>query len=164
MSGDPTRSGKPAGGGQASGNADDTPPEPGLSEGSTPNREYAEKATDLALEYLEDQLARQEPNQELLDRLGWTREDLAQFVRKWERMKSAAQREDDSGRSGRRELDEALKSLGLRPPGSQLQGGQTGTDQVRKTDSRRFDPPAKWKARFRQYTKGISQGKAGEEK
>ena len=135
------------------------PPEPQGPDGSAPVEEFAKEAVDLSLEYLEDQLARQEPKQELLDRLGWTREDLANFVRQWKKMRDAAGQPETGGEAAQKEYDEAVKSLGLRPSGTELRHGRGTTDSVRKTDSRRFDPPAKWTERFRAYTRSI--GKEG---
>ncbi len=141
------------------GNAGTATASPPTVEGSAANHEYAERATDLALEYLEEQLARQEPNQELLDRLGWTREDLERFVRKWRKMKAAAERSADAGNPSRKKLDDALESLGLTPSGTSLSGGKVRADRQLKTDARRWEPPAGWKERFRAYTEGV--GRAG---
>ena len=133
------------------------PAEPRGPDGSAPVEEFAKEAVDLSLEYLEDQLARQEPKQELLDGLGWTREDLANFVRQWKKMRDAAGQPGTGGKAARKEYDEAVKSLGLRPSGTELRHGRGKTDSVRKTDSRRFDPPAKWTERSRAYTRSIGK-------
>ena len=133
------------------------PPEPQGPDGSAPVEEYAKEAVDLSLEYLEDQLSRQEPKQELLDDLGWTRDDLEKFVSQWKKMREAAGPAGSGGGSAGKEYDEAVKSLGLRPSGTQLQHGRRKTDSVRKTDSRRFDPPLKWIERSRAYTRSIGK-------
>ena len=49
------------------------------------NLDYARKQTDLALEHLREQTARD--NSELLDELGWSREDAERFLERWEQMK-----------------------------------------------------------------------------
>ena len=103
-------------------------------EGSDPIKEYADKATDLALEYLEDQLQQSEPDQQLLDRLGWSRDELARFVRRWQKMKADARQSGLGGDSSREELDDALRSLGLRPSGTSLKAGGVETDNLRKTE------------------------------
>ncbi len=122
------------------------------------NKEYAEKATDLALEYIEEQLNKTQPNQELLDRLGWTRQDLEGFLRRWQKMKADAKESGDSGQEARRELDEALKSLGLRPKPSAIQGGRVKDDNSLKTESIRSDPPAAWRELTQEYTRSIGSG------
>ena len=155
-------SAKPSGGGGISpdGQGLNQPPEPQgplTPDGSAPVEEYAKEAVDLSLEYLDDQLARQEPPQELLDRLGWTRDDLAHFVRQWKKMKGAARQPGAAGETARKEYSEAVKSLGLRPSGTELMHGRIKTDSARKTDSRRFDPPAKWAEQSGAYTRSIGK-------
>ncbi len=77
--------------------------------GEQPNLDYAEKATDMVLEYLKDQES--QPDEDLLKKLGWTKEDLQDFVQRWSELKRTA-REDQRAKQ---ELDDALRSLGLRP-------------------------------------------------
>ncbi len=122
------------------------------------NKEYAEKATNLALEYIEDQLKNSEPNQELLDRLQWTRQDLEQFLRHWQKMKADAKDTGPAGQEARRELDDALKSLGLRPARSSVQGGRVKDDTFLKSESIRSTPPPAWRELTQEYTKSISSG------
>lgn len=124
-------------------------------EGSDPIKEYADKATDLALEYLEDQLQQSEPDQQLLDRLGWSRDELARFVRRWQKMKADARQSGPGGDSSREELDDALRSLGLRPSGTSLKAGGVETDNLRKTEAIRSDPPPAWREQFREYTRSV---------
>ena len=47
-------------------------------EGDKANLDYARKATEMALEHLRDQ--KQEPDPKLLKDLGWTKEELQEFV------------------------------------------------------------------------------------
>lgn len=142
-------------------------PNPGAGVGDAPpqdfgeeaaNKEYAEKATDLALEYLEEQMKKSEPNQELLDRLGWSQQDLERFLRRWQQMKADANESGKSGEEASHELDDALKSLGLRPSRTSSQGGGTPSDTLRQTESIRTAPPAAWRERFQEYNKSIGSG------
>lgn len=124
--------------------------------GSEANLEYARRQTELALEHLKDQIARQQP--ELLEQLGWTRQQAEQFLREWEEMKRRAARGDANAEAARRELDDALRSLGLRPRGAQLGGGRAGSDRVEGVgQSGRIEPPADWAEWLRAYTKGIAE-------
>ncbi len=153
---------KPTGGGGMSpdGQTSDRPPEaqePQAPDGSAPVEEYSKEAVDLALEYLEDQLARQEPSQELLDRLGWTRNDLDRFARQWKKMKDAAGQSGAGRNAAGKKYDDAIKSLGLRPSGTELKHDRTRTDSMRKTDSRRYKPPAKWAEQSGAYTRSIGK-------
>ena len=72
--------------------------------------DHAKKATDLVLNKLEDQL--QNPDPDLLDKMNWTEQDLREFLNRWKRMKQSAQAGEPNAK---REYEEAIKSLGLRP-------------------------------------------------
>ena len=70
-----------------------------LPEADEANLDYARQATDLVLERLKDQ--QQDPDPELLKSLGWTKEELQQFIARWEELKRAARRRScRPGRSG----------------------------------------------------------------
>ncbi|NUQ65440.1 MAG: hypothetical protein HUU20_23475, partial [Pirellulales bacterium] len=133
-----------------------SPPESGPLGADDPNLEYANKQTELALEHLKDQLAKENP--ELLDRLGWDRKQAEDFIRNWEKMQREAGRPDDQGRAAQRDLKDALRSLDLRPRRTELQGGRSTTDPLQNLrESRRFDPPPEWAEMFRAYTKGLGE-------
>jgi hypothetical protein len=133
------------------------PPEIREPGGDDPNLEYARKATDLALEHLKDQM--KQDDSELLDRLGWGPEEAEKFHQRWEQMKRDAAQEGPEGEAARRRLDNALKSLGLRPRGTQIRGGGTETDRLRgMREAGRFDPPSDWSELFRAYTRGVTSG------
>ena len=125
--------------------------------GDEPNLDYARRATDLALEHLKDQMNQQDSA--LLEKLGWTREEARKFVQKWEQMKREAAKSGPEGEAARRQLDGALKSLGLRPRGTQLKGGGTTTDKLQGLrEASRFDPPSDWSELFRAYSRGVAGG------
>lgn len=167
-SGDPGSLDPNAKGPQSSGNpvSGGTPGQPsGQSSGQTQgplggedvNLDYARRQTELALEYLEDQLAKNEPDRDLLDRLGWTRDDMEAFVRRWQQMRREAGRGGSEGTEAKQDLDEALKSLGITPRSTEINSGRSAPDDVRRLkDSGRHEPPAKWKDLFEAYTRSIS--------
>jgi len=125
--------------------------------GDEPNLDYARRATDLALEHLKDQMDQQDSA--LLEKLGWTREEARKFIQKWEQMKRAAAKSGPEGEAARRQLDGALKSLGLRAGGTQLKGGGTTTDKLHGLrEASRFDPPSDWSELFRAYSRGVAGG------
>ena len=64
----------------------------------------------MVLNKLEDQL--QNPDPDLLDKMNWTEQDLREFLNRWKRMKQSAQAGEPNAK---REYEEAIKSLGLRP-------------------------------------------------
>lgn len=149
-----------ASGGGEKGTAGDPPPsqggEPG---GDKANLEYTRKATDLIIDKLRDQLEKGEPDRELLDKLGWSREDLENFVRRWERMKAEARDDGRKGEEAKRELDATLRSLGLAPRGTTLSGDRATSDSQRGLrESRRSSPPPEYAEQYKAYTQGTARG------
>ncbi|MBN2024313.1 MAG: hypothetical protein JW809_16140 [Pirellulales bacterium] len=152
----PGQQGPSLGGGRNTGQGQpDTGQEPG---GDEFNKEFAQKQTDLALEFLKDQLAKEKPDQELLDALGgWTRDDLAEFTRRWQEMKQAAA--GDDAQAARKQLDEALRSLGLQSRRSDLRSGTTNDAQRGMFGTRRIAPPPGWEDQIEAYRRGIGAGR-----
>ncbi|MGD9720336.1 MAG: hypothetical protein AB7O59_07110 [Pirellulales bacterium] len=126
------------------------------------NLDYARKATDLALSHLKDELAKDQPDPDLLNKLGWTREELAQFVKRWEEMRANADAPGDTGQSARRQLDETLRSLGLRPRATNLRSNEARNDQTRgMRESRHTNAPAEYAEQTKAYTQGTARGGNG---
>jgi hypothetical protein len=127
------------------------PPQTPINQGE-PNLEYTRKATDLVLDYLKDQ--QQAPDKSLLDKLGWTPEELQEFVSRWEKLKQSA----DSDPESRRTLDETLRSLGMRPVADSVRSGGTVDDQQRgNTEAFRSSPPSKYLRQFNASRKGVAR-------
>ena len=123
------------------------------------NLEYARKATDLALTHLKDELAKDKPDQELLDRLGWSKADLEKFVRRWEAMRAGAQAPGERGETARRELDETLRSLGLRPRSTTIKSKAGRDDRMQGIkESRRTTPPPEYQEQSKAYSQGTARG------
>lgn len=132
---------------------------PGEDKADEANLDYARKATDLALEHLRDQLRKDQPDQELLDKLGWSRSDLEKFVKRWETMRAGAQAPGNQGTTGRRELDDTLRSLGLRPRSTALKSNAARNDRVQGyKEAARTQPPAEYLESFKAYTQGTARG------
>lgn len=160
QSNDPQQSGRgpgnsavPQGGGLEGNNTPQNYDGPRVEPGEdAANLEYAKKATDMVLDELKHQ---DTPDQEMLDELGWTKDDFAKFVQRWKQMKQAASSEDVQAKQ---DLNDALRSLGL----------SRGTDTTRRVESRdsaaggssdtqRGTPPPSFMEQYRAYLKGASQ-------
>lgn len=117
------------------------------------NLEYARKATEMVLRRLKDE--EHNPDPELLDKLGWTREDLAEFLRRWESLEKSA----NESKTGKRELDEALKSLGLRDPANRRRAGGKTSDNDRnlRDAGNRTAAPPKYRELFDAFRKGAAR-------
>jgi hypothetical protein len=115
--------------------------------------EYAKKSTDMALKYLKDQ--KNDPDPELLKRLGWSKEDLDAFVRRWESMKSSAKEDTET----RQDLDDAYRSLGLRPATDKRRSAGAGDDSARslRDAGARSEPPSGYAEQFRAFRKGAGR-------
>lgn len=115
--------------------------------------DYAKDATDLVLEYLKDQ--KDQPDQQLLDELGWTKEDLDRFLKKW----AEAKREAAENPSAKRDLDEALRSLGLRPTKDTVRRAEARSDNQRGLGDvgPTSGPPSKYLEQFRAFKKGAAR-------
>jgi len=112
------------------------------------------------LNRLKDQLKKGEPDEALLEKLQWTKQDLERFVKRWEQMKAAAKQPGAQGQKAKSDLDEALKALGLRPRGTTVKAGQSRQDQTRgNRDSRRSEPPPEYEEQYRQFNINTSKGK-----
>ncbi|MFO0821115.1 MAG: hypothetical protein U1A77_24430 [Pirellulales bacterium] len=144
------------GGGVASENAGPRSPQATgpVAEGDAANLDYARRATDLVLEYLKDQ--KDQPDPELLRRLGWSAEDLREFVARWQTLKQAA---NENNPNAQRELNETLRSLGLRPTEDRRRAAGAAADSQRgnRDAGGRSNPPAKYRDRFDAYRRGTSR-------
>ena len=83
------------------------------------NTAHAQKATDMVLKRLSEE--RHNPDPKLLEKMNWTKEELNQFLDRWEKLKQNASKDDQS----RRRYNKALQSLGFRPEGGTKTIGQT---------------------------------------
>jgi hypothetical protein len=120
--------------------------------------EYARKQTDLVLDKLKDQLNRKRVDKSLLEKLGWSEDDLRRFVDRWQQRKDAAQRIDRPGETARRELDDALRSLGLRRGPLQQQSVRDDTHRDLR-EGYRGPVPSEYQERLRAYNRGVSRGR-----
>ena len=124
------------------------------SEQERANLEYAKKATDLALKYLEEQ--KDNPDERLLQEMNWTPEEMREFLKRWKSMKEKAATGNEAEQ---REFNEALKSLGLRPPQNKLSGADIKNDDQRGMleDGAISKPPSDIAKKFRAFQRGRSR-------
>ncbi|MDR1484668.1 MAG: hypothetical protein LBT09_07570 [Planctomycetaceae bacterium] len=130
-----------------------------LSESEAARREFTERNVNLALDYLRDQLEGGQPNEGLLNDLGWTEEQLREFHKKWRAMSENAKRNNTTTKSNET-WENALKSFNIRPTGNnaKLQKNNTTTkDKIKKSQSTNLAPPKGLKQKFEQYTGGIGK-------
>ncbi len=156
---DPNREGNPSGPRRGGDRQPFDPNKEYASEGELgedkANLEYARKQTELVLNELEDQIQNNEVDQELLDKLGWSEEDLRQFVERWQARKQKAQKNPGKGNQ---ELDDALRSLGLQQKNRRVTGPNNNkTDSMRdlQQGNRTTIPPA-LRDKLKRYNRGVN--------
>jgi hypothetical protein len=110
---------------------------------------------------LADQLSRKKVDEGLLKDLGWSEADLKRFVERWQQRKLAADRNDETGDAAKRELDDALRSLGLQR--GELQQNAAQKDTMRDLrEGYRGPVPAQYKERLKAYNQGVSRARQEE--
>ena len=114
------------------------------------NLEYTRKATDMALEYLDEQQI--DPDPKLLDKLNWSEEDLRDFVERWKQLKKQANSSDDKLR---KDAERKMQSLGLSPGDSTARRFEGASDDQQGyiEDGRVDAPPPELADRFRLFTR-----------
>ena len=117
-SGTSGKAGPGQGGGNAADNAEHRAAPRHCRASDEANLDFARKATELTIQRLRDQLAKGQVDQELLDRLQWSQQDMERWVHRWEEMFRRSEQQGKEGQAARAELDTTLRSLGLRPHGT----------------------------------------------
>lgn len=118
------------------------------------------------LNRLEEDLQRGEVDRELLDRLGWTKEDLQRFS---DRLRQQLQSLDEAGaeetpasQARRRQFEEMLKSLDLRTP-QESRAGREGGRATEGVGSREVPVPAEYREAYEAFTRSLSKHRGGPE-
>ncbi len=149
---DGSRGRVPGGDGSQQGVGADVPPAGEGSAADAANLEHARKATDLALEHLEHMT-----DEQVRDALGWSGDQKRDFLQRWRQEFRDAERSEAS----RRELDESLQSLGLRPSADRLERGAGRADQPGGVqDTSRIAPPAEFRELFDAFKRGTARAGA----
>jgi hypothetical protein len=113
--------------------------------------EFAKETTDMVLQYLNDQ--ENKPNQELLDQLNWTEDDMKDFAKRWREMRDKAAQGDEVKQE---EFRQKLQSLGLRPRESDTRQSTVQKDEMQglRQDAARATIPFEMMDSFRAFQKG----------
>jgi hypothetical protein len=150
-------SGQPAGGSQAGTNGKPSISQHEAEDKSDPaDLAFSKKQVDLALNHLKDELAKKKP--ELLDRLGWTKEEAQKFADNLNKLKESAQKSGNEGEAGKKAYNEFLKNLDLHPHSTQIGGGKTKPDELRNVhDSGQMEAPSEYANEYHAYSRGTAQ-------
>jgi hypothetical protein len=162
----PGQTGKNPGEGQKPNEADsasstpDQPEDPKVAEQA--NLDYARKATNLVLQRLKEQIERGEVDQQLLDELGWTKEDAEKFAKRLEQQLNAPRDATSPEAEARqKQFEELLKSLTVTSSTSRREGDSKRQRRTQQNETRRLTLPPEYRELGEAYTKGLSKAKAG---
>ena len=118
------------------------------------NQEFAQQATDLVLEHLQDQLEADQLDQQRLDRWDWSEHDLRALLDRWQSLRDAAETGD---RAAEQELSQALRSLGLTRDRFHRADSRQADGQQQLRGGHRVQPPQEYAEQFRAFQR--SSGK-----
>ena len=102
------------------------------------NLEYSQKKIDLLLDDLRSQ--RDNPNEDLLKKMNWDKQDLNDFIDSHDEMRAAAEKGDVRAK---RKYDRRLQSYGLRPASNRrsVAGNQEKAGDVNQEGAVNKPPP-----------------------
>ncbi|MFH1303201.1 MAG: hypothetical protein ABIK07_19225, partial [Planctomycetota bacterium] len=154
-------------GGEAAADGDQpagTGDNPNLPEAEDANLEYGKEAANLVLKRIKDELKRKEVDQELLNELGWTKEEMKQFS---ERLQKQLQIPDTNQQTPeslarKRQFEEMLKSL--KPASSAARRERTSTRKQTNESlgPRRLPVPEEYREAYEAFTRGLAKKKPSE--
>lgn len=144
-------------GGAASGGGNGTAGGEGGDAGSqdAANAEYAEKTTQMVLDYLERQ--KEQPDPKLLEELNWTQQDLQNFVDRWSQARELSVNGDQQDRL---RWQSKLEELGLRPPTKLPIAGSgiNDTFQQMQDAGNRIRPPENVRKQYEAFRRALDGG------
>ena len=120
--------------------------------------EYARKATDLVLDYLDQN--RDTPDPELLERLNWTPEELRDFTQRWKQLLQSQEGGAPGNAGDAKQVEETLRSLGIRPPNTGPIGeSRDRADTMRnlRDSGNRPAAPSIYRDAFEAFRRGVNR-------
>jgi collagen type III alpha len=136
------------------------------SSGSTPegeeaNLEYKKQATELVLKRLQDELERGDVDPELLEKLGWTKDELRRFSDRLNKALAESKSGDETPESlsRRQQFEEMLKGLDVNKSGTKRSGENSPQREVNQIESRHSTVPKAYRAASEKLSREVSRQK-----
>lgn len=130
-------------------------------EGEAANLEFKKQATELVLKRLQDGLERGDVDPELLEKMGWTEDQMRRFTERLSKhlqeAKSPAETPESQAR--RQQFEETLKSLNLNKQGTTRQGDKSPQRDVDQIDSRRSTVPKEYRSAAERFSREVTRQK-----
>ena len=170
-SADSPKPGKPGGStmsgggidGDGEGSATEGGESPAVAPGEEANMEYNRQATELILQKLNKQLERGEVDAELLEKLGWTQQEMKQFADRLSKHLQESKNADEAPESKARQLqfEEMLKNLDLQKSGTQRAGEKEPKRGVSQIEAKRTPVPPIYRSAYEKFTRDQARLKKG---
>lgn len=125
--------------------------------GDAPDPEYNRQAAELVLRKLQDDLDRGEVNPELLEKLGWTEDQLKGWSDRLAKQLQQQPAETPVDRARQMQFEEMLRQIDLRKRNAVRSGESQPTRELPQSDSRRSVPPAEYREAYEAFTRGLSK-------
>lgn len=154
----------PAGGGQAGANSEGASANGGsgsADDGEEANLEFKKQATELVLKRLQDGLERGDIDPELLEKLGWTQDEMRRFTERLSKHLQDAKSGDETPESQtrRQQFEEMLKSLDVNKRGTTRQGDKAAQREVNQIESHRATVPREYRGAYEKFSREITRQK-----
>ena len=118
------------------------------------------KATNLVLKQLQDDLDRGKVDQELLDKFGWTEDDMRRFTERLQQRLSTDDEPADPGEAARaRQFREMLKSLDLKASSRERLDAFEQKEATTDFSDLRERVPQKYRGAFEKYLDKLARQK-----
>lgn len=131
-------------------------------EGEAANLEFKKQATELVLKRLQDGLERGDVDPELLEKMGWTEDQMRRFTERLSKHLQEAKSSDETPESQarREQFEETLKSLNLNKQGATRQGEKSPQRDVNQIDSRRSTVPKEYRSAAERFSREVTRQKS----
>ncbi|WP_298863230.1 hypothetical protein [uncultured Gimesia sp.] len=132
-----------------------------LPEAEDANLEYGKEAANLVLKRIKDELKRKEVDQELLNELGWSKEEMKQFSERLQKQLQNPELNQQSPESlaRKRQFEEMLKSLKPAPGAKQRNRTSTRKQTNNSLGPRRLPVPEEYREAYEAFTRGLAEKK-----
>ncbi|QDT42440.1 hypothetical protein Pan241w_25240 [Gimesia alba] len=139
---------------------------PSLPDAEDANLEYGKEAANLVLKRIKDELKRKDVDQDLLNELGWTKEEMQKFS---ERLQKQLQTPDNKqmtpeSLARKRQFEEMLKSLQPASRAAQRERTSTRKQTNESLGPRRLPVPEEYREAYEAFTRGLSEKKVPADK
>lgn len=132
---------------------------PAADDGDEANLEYKKQATELVLKRLQDGLERGDVDPKLLEKLGWTEDEMRRFADRLNKHMQESKSGDNTPESvaRRQQFEEMLKSLDLNRQGTVRKGTDAPQREVEQITDRQKNVPKEYRSAGEKFSREITR-------